>query len=63
MTERDEKFKFDHYINLIFKHRWLIIIPFCLAMIVGNRRPRIKDPQHLTTNSEPLEPGKDNQSV
>jgi polysaccharide chain length determinant protein (PEP-CTERM system associated) len=35
MNERDEKFKFDHYINLIFKHRWLIIIPFCLAMIVG----------------------------
>jgi polysaccharide chain length determinant protein (PEP-CTERM system associated) len=35
MTERDEKFKLDHYINLIFKRRWLIIIPFCLAMIVG----------------------------
>jgi polysaccharide chain length determinant protein (PEP-CTERM system associated) len=35
MTQRDEKFKLDHYINLTFKHRWLIIIPFCLAMIVG----------------------------
>jgi polysaccharide chain length determinant protein (PEP-CTERM system associated) len=35
MTERDEKFKIDHYINLIFKHRWLIIIPFCIAMMVG----------------------------
>jgi polysaccharide chain length determinant protein (PEP-CTERM system associated) len=35
MQERDEKFKLDHYINLIFKHRWLIIIPFCLAMIGG----------------------------
>jgi polysaccharide chain length determinant protein (PEP-CTERM system associated) len=35
MQERDEKFNFDHYINLMFKHRWLIIIPFCLAMIVG----------------------------
>ena len=35
MTERDEKFKLDPYINLIFKRRWLIIIPFCLAMIVG----------------------------
>jgi polysaccharide chain length determinant protein (PEP-CTERM system associated) len=35
MQERDEKFKFDHYINLIIKRRWLIIIPFCLAMIVG----------------------------
>jgi polysaccharide chain length determinant protein (PEP-CTERM system associated) len=35
MNERDETFKLDYYINLIFKHRWLIIIPFCLAMIVG----------------------------
>ena len=35
MSERDEKFNIDHYINLIFKHRWLIIIPFCLAMIIG----------------------------
>ena len=35
MPERDEKFKLDHYINLIFKHRWLIIVPFCLCMIVG----------------------------
>jgi polysaccharide chain length determinant protein (PEP-CTERM system associated) len=35
MQERDEKFKLDPYINLIFKRRWLIIIPFCLAMIVG----------------------------
>jgi polysaccharide chain length determinant protein (PEP-CTERM system associated) len=35
MNERDETFKFDHYLNLIFKHRWLVIIPFCLALIVG----------------------------
>ena len=35
MPERDETFKLDYYINLIFKHRWLMIIPFCLAMIVG----------------------------
>jgi polysaccharide chain length determinant protein (PEP-CTERM system associated) len=35
MPEKAETIKFDHYINLIFKHRWLIIIPFCLAMIVG----------------------------
>jgi len=35
MTERDETFKLDYYINLIIKHRWLVIIPFCLAMIVG----------------------------
>ena len=35
MQERDETFKIDHYINLMFKHRWLIIIPFCLSMIIG----------------------------
>jgi polysaccharide chain length determinant protein (PEP-CTERM system associated) len=35
MQERDEKFKLDYYINLIFKRRWLIIIPFCLCMIGG----------------------------
>jgi polysaccharide chain length determinant protein (PEP-CTERM system associated) len=35
MKEKDEAFKIDHYINLVFKHRWLIIIPFCLCMIVG----------------------------
>jgi uncharacterized protein involved in exopolysaccharide biosynthesis len=35
MTEKAETIKLDHYINLIFKRRWLIIIPFCLAMIVG----------------------------
>jgi polysaccharide chain length determinant protein (PEP-CTERM system associated) len=35
MQEKDEKFKIDHYINLILKNRWLIIIPFCLCMIGG----------------------------
>ena len=35
MQEKAETFKLDLYINLIFKHRWLIIIPFCVAMIVG----------------------------
>jgi len=35
MQEKAETFKLDHYINLIFKRRWLIIIPFCLCMIVG----------------------------
>ena len=35
MQERDEKFKLDHYINLIFKHRWLIIIPFCISLVIG----------------------------
>ena len=35
MTEKTEKIKFDYYINLVIKKRWLIIIPFCLSMIVG----------------------------
>ncbi len=35
MNEKDETIKIDHYINLIFKRRWLIIIPFCMAMIAG----------------------------
>jgi polysaccharide chain length determinant protein (PEP-CTERM system associated) len=35
MTEKTETIKLDYYINLIFKHRWLVIIPFCLAMILG----------------------------
>ena len=35
MQEKSETIKFDYYINLIFKHRWLIIIPFCLALIAG----------------------------
>ena len=35
MKEKDEAFKFDHYLNLVLKRRWLIIIPFCLAMILG----------------------------
>jgi polysaccharide chain length determinant protein (PEP-CTERM system associated) len=35
MQEKSETIKVDYYINLIFKHRWLIIIPFCLALIAG----------------------------
>jgi polysaccharide chain length determinant protein (PEP-CTERM system associated) len=35
MQEKDEIFKIDHYINLMFKHRWMIIIPLCLCMIIG----------------------------
>ena len=35
MQEREEAFKLDYYIELALKRRWLIIIPFCLAMIVG----------------------------
>ena len=35
MQEKSETIKLDYYINLVFKHRWLIIIPFCLALIAG----------------------------
>ena len=35
MNEKAETIKLDYYINLIFKRRWLIIIPFCLSMIIG----------------------------
>lgn len=35
MQEKAETIKLDYYINLIFKHRWLVIIPFCLAMVLG----------------------------
>lgn len=35
MQEKAETIKLDYYINLVFKHRWLMIVPFCLAMIVG----------------------------
>jgi polysaccharide chain length determinant protein (PEP-CTERM system associated) len=35
MQEKSETIKLDYYSNLIFKHRWLIIIPLCLALIVG----------------------------
>ena len=36
MPHREEPFfKPDYYIELALKHRWLIIIPFCLAMIIG----------------------------
>jgi polysaccharide chain length determinant protein (PEP-CTERM system associated) len=35
MKEKDEAFKIDRYLNLVFKRRWFIIIPFCLAMILG----------------------------
>ncbi len=35
MTEQPESFQIDHYLELVFKHRWLIIIPFCLSLVVG----------------------------
>jgi len=35
MAEQSGTFKIDHYLELVLKHRWLIIIPFCLSMVVG----------------------------
>jgi len=35
VQQREEAFKPEYYVELALKHRWLIIIPFCLAMIVG----------------------------
>jgi len=35
MQERDEAFNLGYYIDLVFRRRWLMIIPFCLAMIIG----------------------------
>lgn len=35
MQEKDEKFNLDHYINLIFRHRWLIIIPSFISLVIG----------------------------
>jgi polysaccharide chain length determinant protein (PEP-CTERM system associated) len=35
MAEKSNSFQIGYYIDLALKHRWLIIIPFCLAMIVG----------------------------
>ena len=35
MQEQEAPIKLDYYIELALKRRWLIIIPFCLAMIVG----------------------------
>ncbi|MBW2481682.1 MAG: protein GumC [Deltaproteobacteria bacterium] len=33
--EREEAFNLGYYIDLLIRRRWLVIIPFCLAMIVG----------------------------
>ncbi len=35
MQEKAETIKLGYYINLIIKRRWLVIIPFCLAIIIG----------------------------
>jgi len=35
MKEFVDKIQIDYYRGLIFKHRWLVIIPFCAALCVG----------------------------
>ena len=35
MSEFVDSVKIDYYRGLIFKHRWLVIIPFCVAMCIG----------------------------
>ena len=35
MEEKSGTFQIDHYVELVLKHRWLLIIPFCLAMVIG----------------------------
>jgi len=35
MEENSGTFQIDHYVELALKHRWLLIVPFCLALAVG----------------------------
>ena len=35
MEEKSGTFPIDHYIELVLMHRWSIIIPFCLSMVIG----------------------------
>jgi len=35
MREKSDTIKIDYYLGLVLKHRWLLIIPFCIAMVVG----------------------------
>jgi uncharacterized protein involved in exopolysaccharide biosynthesis len=35
MSEKSTSFQIGYYIDLALRHRWFIIIPFCLAMIAG----------------------------
>jgi uncharacterized protein involved in exopolysaccharide biosynthesis len=35
MREKSETIKIHYYLGLVFKYRWLLIIPFCIAMGVG----------------------------
>ena len=35
MEENSGTFQIDHYVELALKHRWLVIVPLCLALVVG----------------------------
>jgi polysaccharide chain length determinant protein (PEP-CTERM system associated) len=35
MPEKSDTFKIDYYLGLVLKFRWLLIVPFCLAMAAG----------------------------
>jgi len=35
MEENSGTFQIDHYVELALKHRWLLIVPFCLALVIG----------------------------
>lgn len=35
MAEKQDTFQFDYYLELAIKRRWLLIIPFCIAMFCG----------------------------
>jgi len=35
MPQKTDTFNIHYYLGLVFKYRWLLIIPFCIAMAVG----------------------------
>jgi len=35
MPEKKDTFHIDYYLELVVKRRWLLIVPFCIAMLVG----------------------------
>ena len=35
MPEPSNTIQFDYYLDLVIKRRWLLIIPFCIAMAAG----------------------------
>jgi len=35
MEEKSGTFQIDHYVELALKHRWLLIVPLCLALAIG----------------------------